>query len=289
MNSYRIFEICKQPYDLLASKNFLYPFVFGMGAFVFAFLWVFEPFGLENLSGNKKLSVIGFYALAVLSLSAIQFLLVQPLIIKKHTVCNTFLWILLHLLLIGLTNAFINSFLWNDGYINLYSILYFQGVVLAVGILPIALFITLHYAWLMRRRAEKALAVNAQLAEKRNVPKHNEEKIVSLKAFNGKIALKRSMSQMILIKSAENYVEIHFYENESIQKVLIRNTLSRIEQQVMDHPVFFRCHKSYIVNKQYVQGITGNAAGYKLHLNKGNYIVPVSRSLNTKIKSIFKD
>ncbi len=280
-------EYCNKPYDLIESKKFRYLFVLGMGVFVFFFLWVFEPFGLENLKDDEKFSVIGIYAGTSLLLAALQFLVVQNLIFKNYKVCNTFMWLLLHLVLIGLSNGLINSYLWNDGYISLYYVLYFQWVVFSIGFFPIALFITLHYAWLMKRRAEKALAVNARITEKQKRTTDISETPVSLKAYNGKNAFIGTINRVVMIASAENYVEVHFIEKESVQKELIRNTLSNIEKQLAHHQVFIRCHKSYIVNKQFVKKIKGNAAGYKLQLRTANYEIPVSRSLNSKIKSVF--
>jgi len=283
-------EFFNKPYDLLESKKFLLAFAMGMSIFVFFFLWVFEPFGLENLLAEEKFSVIGIYAGASLALSALQFFVLQPLVFRNYKVWNTFLWLLLHLVLIGFINGFINSFLWNDGYISLYYLLYFQWVVVSIGILPIALFVTIHYAWLMRRRAERAVLVSTQLSARYNNPavsSDSSEPTVVLKAANGKQALSCNPQQLIMVASVENYVEIHWLANDVIQKDLIRNTLINIEYQLSKKKLFFRCHKSYIVNKHFVRKVSGNAAGYKLHLSAGNYEVPVSRSLNTKIKSIF--
>lgn len=287
MTIFKFTEYLNKPYDLLESKKFLYPFVVGMALFVFVFLWVFEPFGLENLPDDEKLPVIGIYSVAALALSGVQFLLIQPLVFRKYKVYNTFLWLMFHLVLTGLMNAFINSYLWNDGYITFYYILYFQGVVLAVGILPIAFFITLHYAWLMHHRAEKALAVNTRIAERPEEPHALQKTVVELKASNGKTAIECDLNQLMVLQSADNYVEIHYLQNETIQRELIRNTLTNIEKQLSNFENLFRCHKSFIVNKNFVRNLTGNAAGYKLHLKKGNYEIPVSRSLNSKIKTIF--
>ena len=285
-NFSKVIKNCKKPYDLLASKQFIYPFVFGMPAFVFVFLWIFEPFGLENLTNSDKLPVTSIYTGAALVVSILQFVVIQPFVFKAYHVCNTFLWLIIHLVLIGFANAFINSFLWNDGYINLYYILYFQGVVLAVGILPIALFITLHYAWLMRKRAEKAMAVSAQLADSSSESGSKQQSMVYLKASNGKVAVNCTVNHLVMLKSSENYVEIYYYDKEVLRKELIRCTLSNMEQQLVEFSDFLRCHKSYIVNKEYVQQVSGNAAGYKLHLKTGGYSVPVSRSLNGKIRTI---
>ncbi len=40
-----------------------------------------------------------------------------------------------------------------------------------------------------------------------------------------------------------------------------------------------RCHKSYIVNLNKVNRISGNAKGYKLQIDELDFLIPVSRSL----------
>jgi DNA-binding LytR/AlgR family response regulator len=46
---------------------------------------------------------------------------------------------------------------------------------------------------------------------------------------------------------------------------------------------FYRCHRSYLVNLNYIRHISGNATGYKLHLEGVNDLIPVSRNLNNEI------
>lgn len=273
----------KKPYGLLESKGFVYAFVFGMAVFAFAFLWIFEPFGLENLTDNEKWPVISAYAGAALGISVLQFLVVQPLLFKRFRVYSTFLWLMLYLVLIGLSNAFINSFLWNDGQINLYNILFFQWIVLSIASLPIALFITLHYAWLMHKRAEKAMAINRRMNTE-NTPE--SENTITLCNSNGKEELKLSKAKLLCIKSDDNYAEIHFLDSSQVKKHLVRNTLHNLEKQLGADNDFLRCHKSYIVNKSKIKEVSGNAAGYKLHLSHLDFEIPVSRKLNSRIQSI---
>jgi hypothetical protein len=277
--------LCKKPYGLLELKQFIYPFVFGMAAFVFVFLWIFEPFGLENLADTDKYQVISIYTGSALLLSVVQFILIQPLLFRQFRICNTFLWLILHLFLIGISNALINSYLWNDGQLSFYYILYFQGVVLSIGILPIALFIAIHYGYIMKKRLKKAMAINQQINPVKN--RQTKQERLTLAALDKKQVLV-CLSDLVFVKAADNYTELHILKGQKIEKTLLRSTLTNIEKQVLPHGNFIRCHKSYLVNKNYVTKVSGNAAGYKLHLLNLEYSIPVSRTLNAKIEQLFQ-
>jgi DNA-binding LytR/AlgR family response regulator len=58
---------------------------------------------------------------------------------------------------------------------------------------------------------------------------------------------------------------------------------------MLDSTDIFRCHKSYLINLTQVAHISGNAQGYKLHLQNSTIEIPVSRTLNATIKEKFGD
>lgn len=60
-----------------------------------------------------------------------------------------------------------------------------------------------------------------------------------------------------------------------------------MEENLAEFPEFYRCHRTYIVNLQKVKHISGNAQGYKLHLENIDTLIPVSRSLNEGIAAKF--
>ncbi|NNK69400.1 MAG: LytTR family transcriptional regulator [Flavobacteriaceae bacterium] len=47
-----------------------------------------------------------------------------------------------------------------------------------------------------------------------------------------------------------------------------------------------RCHRSYIINVDHVQHISGNLQGYQLELSGFQDLVPVSRSYTRRIKTL---
>ena len=65
-----------------------------------------------------------------------------------------------------------------------------------------------------------------------------------------KLAL--ASGELILVKSAENYVEIQYLAGGTITKKLLRATFKSIEDQLKPFSQMIRCHRSYIINMDHV-------------------------------------
>lgn len=78
---------------------------------------------------------------------------------------------------------------------------------------------------------------------------------------------------IIYLKAENTYTELMTTEGKPI---LVSRSLKHFEEALADNPNFFRCHKSFIINKQYVVDYIRSDGGY-LQL-KPKYIVPVSRN-----------
>ncbi len=92
------------------------------------------------------------------------------------------------------------------------------------------------------------------------------------------------IADIVLIKSADNYVEILFKEGDNFKNKLIRNTLKNIEQQIKPYSNFIRCHRICIVNTYYIEKLNRKFNNYWLTI-KGYYEnIPVSRQYLLKIK-----
>lgn len=84
--------------------------------------------------------------------------------------------------------------------------------------------------------------------------------------------------EILYFKSDSNYTEIHFQNGT---KVLIPKTLKDIESDMPTH-VFFRVHRSFLVNIQHITHFYCSTDGSQIRLSN-NDILPVSRDK----KSIF--
>ncbi len=93
------------------------------------------------------------------------------------------------------------------------------------------------------------------------------------------------VGEIVYIKSADNYVEIVYKEEDTVKKKLIRNTLQNIEMQIKQYSVFLRCHRTCIVNLIYVEKLTRSANGYFLKIKGFEEDIPVSRKYLLNIQA----
>ena len=85
------------------------------------------------------------------------------------------------------------------------------------------------------------------------------------------------------LRSDRNYVDIFHLnaDNEPI-KTTVRNTLTGLAVDLPEN--FLRCHRSYVVNTDWVDDVSGNAQGYRLHYAIFPDVpVPISRGKSKEI------
>jgi DNA-binding LytR/AlgR family response regulator len=123
--------------------------------------------------------------------------------------------------------------------------------------------------------------------EKEPVQSGGKREMLFLEAENGKDYLQIPLDGLLFIASADNYVEVYWESEGMEQKELLRNTLKNLSRELTTHSQLFRCHRSYLVNLEKVEKVTGNSQGYKLHI--GSHVIPVSRNHNTAIKNRLRD
>ena len=84
-------------------------------------------------------------------------------------------------------------------------------------------------------------------------------------------------SDILYIEAQQNYVVIAYKSDHEVKKEMLRNTLSNIADALVNTSVI-RCHRSYLVNQNRIERISGNAQGLKLFLTDlTDTAVPVSR------------
>ena len=109
-------------------------------------------------------------------------------------------------------------------------------------------------------------------------------KTIEFSSENNTENLDLLVSEVALIKSADNYVEIVYKEGDTFRKKLIRNTLKNIELQIKQYSNFLRCHRICIVNLHYIERLTTSNNNHWLIIKGFNEQVPVSRQYLLKLK-----
>lgn len=131
----------------------------------------------------------------------------------------------------------------------------------------------------LKKNHKKALLLNEKLYHKEIITKINEQTLI-LKSREVNQQLKLIVSDIILVKAENNYIEIH----TNLDKTLFRMSLKEFEEAVVDYDFLFRTHRSYLVNLQKVASSTGNANSLTLNMKEKNLTIPVARG---RIKELF--
>lgn len=116
-----------------------------------------------------------------------------------------------------------------------------------------------------------------------------KQEIISFRSEAGSEKLDLGLDNVMMIKSADNYVDIYYKEDEQVKHKLIRNTLKNIQKLLSDYHDFVRCHRSCIVNSTYILNMTNSYKGHRLIMLDMEEEIPVSRQYILAIKEALSE
>jgi len=194
-------------------------------------------------------------------------------------------WILTSIVLvvwIALGNYLFVNFLSDWRAIGYFNFVRMIGYTSLIGIFPVALSGIL----IQLRAAQKHDEVASDISEHLHHTREDDQEIyVALEADNGQ-ELRLNASNVRYVEAMQNYVTVWFLEEGGLKKEVLRSTMTLTESQFGETDVI-RCHRSYLVNVDSIEKVSGNAQGLRLKLKDVSKAeVPVSRSFIPKIKEL---
>jgi hypothetical protein len=114
----------------------------------------------------------------------------------------------------------------------------------------------------------------------------DEDLPIEIRSTAGTDALQVPSSDLLYMKSADNYVEVISRQNGDVKSELIRTTLNKICADLSRFDMIVRCHRAFIVNTRNVNRITKTAGGYQLIIEGVSEPIPVSRAYQIKVKDV---
>jgi DNA-binding LytR/AlgR family response regulator len=105
-----------------------------------------------------------------------------------------------------------------------------------------------------------------------------QELMVHIDSSLKKESLDFRADELVYTMADGNYVMFHLFRDNSIKKIPIRNSIADIEDQLKLIPMFYRCHRGFIINLLHVESKKGNASGYTLKLKHVSERIPVARN-----------
>jgi len=259
----------KKPYNKIETGKEKLVFILVFGIFIFLFLFIFKPFGMAQLKTNWQLLLsLGFGIVTVFMLSIFKFL-IEPLVIKENwTFGKSILWGLLIASSIGAANYFYVIIIFPQIFVFKYFIIAIWTAIL-VGIIPVTIGYIVSF-----NRVYKSALIEASIRPEEIL----WETEVLICAGNPKNEFKVNPKTIVYLCSNDNYVTVVTIKGETLTKTHLRGTLKAAESELKKNTSFFRCHKCYIVNSEYVDHISGNIQNMKIKLKIQGQEIPVSRS-----------
>lgn len=279
-----ILKKLNEPFPESNSFQDDFRFIVGVGIFVTFFLFFFQPFGVNRYEGNLFWICAIFGIITIIVSTAYEFFCTYILKLEKDIPTWTLgKWILFT---IGLVATIATS-----NYLFLYYMCWVSTDLAAftqifIGTLFIGIFPVVLSGLMIQIKADKRNQIQASDMQEVLPITPPTSEAITLTAQSSQPSLTLPIHQLFYLEAMQNYVSIHHRKETTIEKVLFRHTLSAMEKQLQNTSII-RCHRSYLVNTNLIEKVTGNAQGLRLTL-KGlpNVQIPVSRKYIPILKAL---
>ena len=294
-------SMLKQPAPISHSWKSKMGMALFFGVFVFLFLFIFRPFELDQLPLARMLWISSAYGAITFTcvFTCSSFIpKLAPGFFREETwtTGKEILIASIVLVIVGLANYLVSP-LFVHTKLSVRDAIWFQGITLSVGFLPIAFLILFRQNRLLNTFRENAKLLEKKLQEKNELQwkvekeKKTEPEIITIEGDyqNEKIAV--AADQLYMVQSANNYIKVYFEQKASpddrvvrgkVAYSIIRLTLKKAEDILSVNGMFFRCHRTCIINLDKIMHVEGNAQGYKVTMEGIEEMIPISRNFSAE-------
>ena len=252
----------------------------GISIGIFLFVLFFQPFPLYRFDfNNKLLFVAGLGAIVFLFMVLVRIVL-SLIINNDESVIPAYLTGFIILVMSSVAFAFYLRYV---GGVSISFYIMFKVVLICLAA-PVTLRI---FDTNLELRQQNELLIQERKTVQRQVEKCEEDylnKSIEFVGENNVESLSLLIVDVVFIKSADNYVEIVYKEDDIFKRKLIRNTLKNIEHLIRPYTNFIRCHRICIVNMHYIEKLNKSYNNHWLTIKGYEERIPVSRQYLLKIK-----
>ncbi len=281
----------------MATNNFIHQFIsltkqyfriyLGIGISIFLFILFFQPFTTDKFEfENRLLFLSGFGVIALIFLIVSQALFQATLLRKdKDNNSNSIHIPLYYFFQIAVTSL---AFVFYIRFVGQISITF--NTVVRVVFICLSLPVTIYLKFRINSdhvRLKNYILENRLIQNKlKQFSESYSNKHIEIASDNESGNFRIQVSEIVYVKSADNYVEIGYHDEGLVKKKMVRNTLRNIEQQLSDYNNFIRTHRTALVNIQYIDKLNKNFNTYWLSLDKTKETIPVSRQHLMAVKDL---
>jgi hypothetical protein len=277
----------RYPKSFIIRKPILGAFLFA--GFVFAFVILYQPLHFHgSRSFGFKLTMLLYCAAIALPVFLLAAILNRTNCFSRDrewTFSKELISVLIILCGMGIGTYFAGFLIENPQQPRWNLSTFFNSLYSAilVGAIPVLLFSLMNFRYLF----VEDIVQKYRTSIEPDIPKTDEKKVVIGSRLK-KEDLSFYPNQFVYAESDGNYVVFHLEIDARPMEVMIRNSISEIEQQLSVVPYIIRTHRAFMVNVRRVDSKIGNTLGYRLKLNGCSEVIPVSRQNIPKFDQVIK-
>lgn len=281
----RFLEWFSSPYYFNPSFTFKVKTSFTFGISVFVFLYVFKPFSIASFGDYilQYTSAIGVFT----TVGSFLMLFIPPLIFPEYfnedkwTVGKNLIFLFIGIFFVGFVLWYCSTIYKDGKELPVVDLPLFLLYTFLVGAIPIFVSIYLNERNLRRKRKKKIKAIRIFREKKKLELNKTLDTEITIYSDNKKEHIIFDINELVYVTSQGNYASFFLkLGSDSLKEKILRVTLSEIEKNLEPFTKVIRCHKSYIVNTNFITDISGNARGYLLKSEIISFDIPVSRSFS---------
>ncbi len=275
----KLISFFKNPFPYPTTKRAKFLISLYCSLLTFLMILLFKPGQREPLPFIENIPFAFVYSILAFFVLFLSQLFLQRFFIRdKVNYFNLVIWLIFNSFLIAHGNYVIGYIIFHNPLKIQYYLELVFGTISTASIIFFIVILVYQYFNLKKCIDEQNLLVFES----------DKGQQITLQADNPDNNVNIESAQLVYIDAMENYIVIHYLNNNDLlSSKILRTTMKKTEKALKQNSEFIRCHRSYMVNKNYVARINKIGQCFELILKVNNIAIPVSRKLNNQIKFIF--
>ncbi|MFO7935937.1 MAG: LytTR family DNA-binding domain-containing protein [Bacteroidales bacterium] len=260
--------------DYLKDRSTIITQVMFVSIFALVFINLYSPFNASSWYEVGRIEFF-FYSSALI-LSGMLIIVLSKLIfvlLSRRTRVTYLLfgiWHLVEIVLLAAAYLVVDLYLLKSGAEPMER---FTGL-LFITLLVLAIPYSLSWLWLSLKDKRETLE---QLT--RNTSReYQKNRMITFRDESEKLRFSVKSRDILFVESTDNYVTVHINEKGKLRKIMLRNTMKRLEKE-LEGTLIQRCHRSFMVNFENIKLVKLISTNLYIYMDfPGEIRIPVSRT-----------
>jgi hypothetical protein len=269
------------PAYLVDKRNIIQLILF-TAAFALVFINVYAPFGVDVWFNVSRWTLLLYSSIIILT--GVLVVVISRIIMFKTRhryklkLWQYLVWVMAEVFFMGLFYTLYQILILDDTrFFPDLLVISVQNTALVL-LLPYSV-LWLYFSWVENKKKLELIGSS--------VPPEPTKGMIHFYDERGTLRFSIKAEHLMYLEAADNYIYIHYLDNSKPARLLLRNNLKKLDEDLIHTPLV-RCHRSYMVNSNRVSLIRRDKEGLMLELDLPEKInIPVSKSYVGNVMQVF--